>query len=36
LLDDLGELALAKGGQVIVVPAERIPTSSGIAAIYRY
>lgn len=36
VLDDLGVLALKMGGQVIVVPAERMPTRTGIAAIYRF
>lgn len=36
LLDDLGEIVLRKGGEVIVVPAERMPTGTGAAAIYRY
>ena len=36
VLDDLGELALAKGGRVVVVPADAMPTDTGIAAIYRY
>jgi hypothetical protein len=36
VLDDLGALALKMGGQVIIVPAERMPTKTGIAAIYRY
>lgn len=36
VLDDLGTLALKMGGQVVVVPAERMPTETGIAAIYRY
>jgi hypothetical protein len=36
VLDDLGELALKKGGQIVIVPAERMPTDTGIAAIYRY
>ncbi len=35
-LDDLGEAALRNGGQVIVVPAARMPTRTGAAAIYRY
>jgi hypothetical protein len=35
-LDDIGEQALRNGGQVIVVPAARMPTRTGIAAIYRY
>ena len=36
VLDDLGELVLKKGGQVVIVPAERMPTRTGIAAIYRF
>ncbi|MGD7033564.1 hypothetical protein [Methylotuvimicrobium buryatense] len=36
LLDDLGELVLKMGGQVVVVPSERMPTETGIAVIYRY
>jgi hypothetical protein len=36
VLDDLGELVLQKGGQMLVVPAERMPTQTGIAAIYRF
>jgi hypothetical protein len=36
LLDDLGELALKHGGQVVIVPAEQMPTRTGIAAIYRF
>lgn len=36
VLDDLGELALEKGGQVVVVPGERMPTKTGVAAIYRF
>jgi Bacterial archaeo-eukaryotic release factor family 3 len=36
LLDDIGELVLQKGGQVVVVPAERMPAQTGIAAIYRF
>ena len=36
LLDDLGMLALKMGGKVVVVPSERMPTDTGIAAIYRY
>ena len=36
VLDDLGALALKMGGQVVIVPAERMPTETGIAAIYRY
>ena len=36
MLDDLSELVLVMGGKVLVVPAERMPTISGLAAIYRY
>jgi hypothetical protein len=36
LLDDLGELVAKKGGQIVVVPLERMPTQTGIAAIYRF
>ena len=36
LLDDLAEAVLGTGGEVVVVPAERMPTSTGLAAIYRY
>jgi|SRR6185369_3554586 hypothetical protein len=36
LLDDLSEKVLEKGGQVVVIPAERMPTKEGAAAIYRY
>jgi hypothetical protein len=36
LLDDLGEQVLLTGGEVVVVPTERMPTDSGLAAIYRF
>jgi hypothetical protein len=36
LLDDLGELVLKHGGQIVIVPTERMPTRTGIAAIYRF
>lgn len=36
LLDDLGELVATKGGRVMVIPAERMPTRTGLAATYRY
>jgi hypothetical protein len=35
-LDDLAELVLNAGGRVVVVPAARMPGSSGVAAIYRF
>jgi hypothetical protein len=36
LLDDMGSLAQKKGGHVVILPKEKMPTTSGIAAIYRY
>jgi hypothetical protein len=36
ILDDLGERVLKTGGEVVVVPAERMPAQTGVAAIYRY
>ncbi len=36
VLDELGELALKMGVEVIVVPTDRMPTETGIAATYRY
>lgn len=36
VLDDLGELVLRRGGQVVIVPADKMPTHTGAAAIYRY
>lgn len=36
LFDDLGEHVIKTGGDVIIVPRERMPTQSGLAAIYRY
>ena len=36
LLDDLGELVEKKGGQVHVLPVDRMPCSTGLAAIYRH
>jgi len=36
LLDDLGELVLKRGGQIVIVPSERMPTRTGIAATYRF
>lgn len=36
MLDDLAELVLVKGGEVVVVPTERMPTPSGLAAVYRF
>ncbi|NYT76476.1 hypothetical protein H0A71_05675 [Alcaligenaceae bacterium] len=36
MLDDLGEQVLRTGGEVIMVPTERMPDASGLAAIFRY
>jgi hypothetical protein len=36
MLDDLAELVIAKGGEVVVVPTERMPSDSGLAAVYRF
>ena len=36
LLDDLAELVLIKGGQVLVVPSGDMPTDSGVAATFRF
>lgn len=36
VLDDLGEQVVASGGETVVVPAERMPTRTGLAAIYRF
>lgn len=36
LLDDLAELVLQRGGQVVVVPAADMPTTTGLAATFRF
>ncbi|HEY3601091.1 MAG TPA: hypothetical protein VGK72_03980 [Chthoniobacterales bacterium] len=36
VLDDLAELVLKNGGQVVIVPNEHMPTQTGVAAIYRF
>ena len=36
LLDDIGERTLKTGGEVVLVPAEGMPTDTGVAAIYRF
>jgi Bacterial archaeo-eukaryotic release factor family 3 len=36
VLDDLAVLSLRFGAQVVIVPTERMPTETGVAAIYRY
>ena len=36
MLDDLAEIVLRRQGQVVVVPPERMPSATGLAATYRY
>jgi len=36
LLDDMGELVLKMGGQVFVLPTDKMPSETGLAAIFRY
>lgn len=36
VLDDLAELVLSKRGDVVVVPRERMPTPTGLAATFRF
>jgi hypothetical protein len=36
VLDDLGELVEKMGGQVHVIPADLMPTKTGVAATFRY
>lgn len=36
LLDDLGELVLKTGGEVVMVPTERMPSTTGAAAVFRF
>jgi hypothetical protein len=36
LLDDMGELVLQMGGKVMVIPPEKMPSETGLAAIFRY
>jgi hypothetical protein len=36
LLDGLGELILKKGGHVVIVPTQHMPTKTGAAGIFRY
>lgn len=36
ILDDLAEAVLRTRGEVVIVPGERMPTSTGLAATYRF
>lgn len=36
LLDNIGDMVIQKGGKVTVVPAKKMPSSNGVAAILRF
>lgn len=36
LLDDLSQFVLKRGGKVVIAPTQRMPSKTGVAAIYRY
>jgi len=36
VLDDIAEIVFKQKGEVVVVPKERMPSETGVAAIYRY
>jgi hypothetical protein len=36
LFDDLAEIALRNGAEVVVIPADRMPTQTGVAAVFRF
>jgi hypothetical protein len=36
LTDDMRELVLKMGGKVVIIPAEKMPTETGLAGIFRY
>lgn len=36
VLDDIAELVFKQKGEVVVVPKERMPSDTGVAAVYRY
>ncbi|MDP3031532.1 MAG: hypothetical protein Q8N33_05600 [Rhodocyclaceae bacterium] len=36
LLDDLGEMVAKAGGRVVVMPSQRMPTQTGVAAVFRF
>jgi hypothetical protein len=36
LTDDMGELVMKMGGKVVIMPADKMPTDTGLAGIYRY
>ncbi|MEP6756001.1 MAG: hypothetical protein ABJA67_10915 [Chthonomonadales bacterium] len=36
MLDELGDIVTKMGGRVLIVPADKMPSKTGLAAIYRY
>ena len=36
MLDDLGDLVAEKGGEILVIPSESMPSETGLAATYRF
>ncbi len=36
VVDDLAELTLRMGGEVVVAPSDRMPSETGVAAIFRF
>jgi len=36
LLDDIGELVNKMGGKVLIIPQDKMPSTTGLAAIFRY
>ncbi|MBJ2356483.1 hypothetical protein JF818_08615 [Sphaerochaeta sp. S2] len=36
LLDDIAELTLMRKGEVLVIPKDMMPSTTGVAAIFRY
>ncbi len=36
LLDDIAEVVTARGGEVVIVPSQQMPSATGLAAIYGY
>jgi hypothetical protein len=36
ILDDLAELTLMRKGEVLVLPKDKMPGTTGVSAIYRY
>lgn len=36
LLDDIEELVTKMGGKVMIIPSEKMPTKTGLAAVFRY